>query len=255
LLIVAAHPVVRAGFRHTFQDQDGIDIVGESGCAPEAASTAATECPDVVLIDLDSECTGFRAVTAIAEACDARLLVVTSATDAQIHARAIELGASGVVSKDQPVDLLCRAVHKVAAGEVWFERGKTEALLRRLTRRTEDPEAQKIGSLTKREREVVALVGEGLKNLAIAERLFISEATVRNHLTSILSKLDLSDRFELAVYSYRHELVRTAAAVFASAAGGVPTSPAQPVKLAVKLRPAVGEAGAPPPGGSTRHPS
>ena len=75
-------------------------------------------------------------------------------------------------------------------------------------RRAEDVEGAKIDALTKREHEVIALVGEGLKNAAIAERLFISEATVRNHLTSIFDKLDLSDRFELAVYAFRHGLVQ-----------------------------------------------
>jgi DNA-binding CsgD family transcriptional regulator len=74
-------------------------------------------------------------------------------------------------------------------------------------RRRDEPEAPKIRSLTKREREIVLLIGEGLRNVAIANQLFISEATVRNHLTSILSKLELSDRFELAVYAFRHGLV------------------------------------------------
>ncbi len=242
LLIVAGHPVVRAGLRHTFQELPVVEIVGESGCAAEAAELAAAERPDVVLVDLDSECTALKAVAALVEACEARILVLTSAIDPRIHATAIELGASGVVGKDYPVDLLRRAVEKVAAGEMWFERGKTAALLRHLTRRDQDPEAVKIATLTRREREVVALVGEGLKNAAIAGRLFISEATVRNHLTSILSKLELSDRFELAVYSFRHELVPGATALVAGSTGGVgvrealATPVAAPDRIAIKVR-------------------
>lgn len=206
LLIVAAHPLVRAGLRHTLEAQQNVEIVGESGCLPEATALAAAERPDIVLVDPDAECIGFRAVAALSNAADCRILVVTSTLDTRLHARAMENGASGVMSKDHPVALLRRAVEKVAAGEVWLERGKTATLLRHVMRRARDPEAEKINALTKREREVVSLVGEGLKNSAIASRLFISEATVRNHLTSILGKLGLSDRFELAVYAFRHEL-------------------------------------------------
>ena len=96
------------------------------------------------------------------------------------------------------------------AGEIWLDRANTAEVLVRVARRrrTEDLEGAKIATLTRREHEIIALVGEGLKNRLIAVRLFISEATVRNHLTSILDKLGLSDRFELAVYAYRVGLVR-----------------------------------------------
>lgn len=219
LLIVAAHPLVRAGFRHTFQNREGVEILGESGSASEAVSLAVAGRPDVILVDPDCESIGLRAVGALADATQGHILVVTSAADPKVHERAIELGASGVMSKDQTVDLLRRAVEKVGAGEVWLERGKTAALLRHVMRRVHDPEASKIAALTKREREVVTLIGEGLKNHAIAERLFISEATVRNHLTSILSKLGLSDRFELAVYAFNHELVKGVSALTRSLPG------------------------------------
>jgi DNA-binding NarL/FixJ family response regulator len=217
LLVVAAHPLVRAGIRHTFQGREGLEIVGESSCANEAAALAASTHPDVVIVDPDCECVGLRTVAAVADATEGRVLVLTSTPDARFHARAMELGASGVMSKDHPVDLLRRAVDKVGAGEVWLERGKTATLLRQVMRRTQDPEAAKIASLTRREREVITLVGEGLRNTAIAQRLFISEATVRNHLTSILSKLGLTDRFDLAVYAYRHELAGGAGTMAASA--------------------------------------
>jgi len=207
LLIVAAHPVVRAGLRHTFQSREDLEIVGESTCTADAVSVAPVVRPDVVVVDPDSEDVGLRTVAALSAITEARILVVTASADPKVHARAMELGAFGVLSKHHSVDLLRRAVDKVGAGEVWLERGKTAALLRHVMRRAQDPEAEKIGALTKREREVVALIGDGLRNAAIADRLFISEATVRNHLTSILSKLELSDRFELAVYAHRHELV------------------------------------------------
>jgi DNA-binding NarL/FixJ family response regulator len=206
LLVVTAHPLVRAGLRHTFENREGLEIVGETDCVAEATFLATKLNPDIVLVDPDSEGVGINAVAALSRVTEARILVVTSSGETKFHTRALELGASGVLSKHEPVDLLRRAVEKVGAGEVWLERGKTAVLLRRVLRRIQDPEAIKIGALTKREREIITLVGEGLRNMAIADRLCISEATVRNHLTSILSKLELSDRFELAVYAYRHEL-------------------------------------------------
>ena len=208
-MLLARQPVVRAGLRLLLEHHDGLEIVGESGSASEAIALGERHPSDVVLVDPDSEEVSLGAVTALLAACDSRILVFTSATESRVHTRAIELGAAGVVSKDQPAAVVARAIQKVHAGELWLDRVSTAAVLSRVIRRERDPEVQKIDSLTKREREIVALVGEGLRNTAIAERLFISEATVRNHLTSILSKLELADRFDLAVYAFRHGLNRS----------------------------------------------
>jgi len=208
LLILAAYPVVRAGLRHLLQNREGLEFVTEADCSARAVSITATERPDVVLVDPDGEGTKLEAVSILTEATVGPILLFTGDTDPQVHSRAIQLGASGVVLKQQPAELLGRAVERVAAGELWIDRAKTATMIANaVRRRRQDPEAIKIGTLTKREREIVALVAEGLRNTAIAERLLISEATVRNHLTSILSKLGLSNRFELAVYAFRHELV------------------------------------------------
>ena len=127
---------------------------------------------------------------------------------AQQHA--LRLGASGIVGKDQPADVLFKAIEKVHAGEVWVDRVLMATILGAMSstgeRRTADPEAAKIALLTARERQIIAVVGEGLKNKRIAERLRISEATVRHHLTSIFDKLGVSGRLELTVYAYQHGL-------------------------------------------------
>jgi DNA-binding NarL/FixJ family response regulator len=118
----------------------------------------------------------------------------------------------GLVLKDKAAEVLIKAIETVHSGEVWLDGSLTASVISEISSvdksRRPDPEAEKIRSLTGREREIVGLVCEGLKNKHIADRLFISEATVRNHLTSILSKLGLSDRFELALYAYRHHLAR-----------------------------------------------
>lgn len=138
-----------------------------------------------------------------------RTLVLTADDDPGLHLQMIEYGAMGVFMKDQTSDALGNAIRKVHAGELWLDRARTASVIARLTggRRDEQFDAAKVHSLTARERDVVSLVADGLTNKQIAERLFISEATARNHLTSILAKLDLADRFQLAVYAFRRGLV------------------------------------------------
>ena len=108
--------------------------------------------------------------------------------------------------------LVLEAIAKVRAGEVWLEPSMVARVLGELTRpqtaQPISPEAAKIATLTGREREVITLVGEGLRNQHIAERLYISEATVRHHLTAIFAKLGVADRFELAIYAYQHGLAK-----------------------------------------------
>jgi two-component system nitrate/nitrite response regulator NarL len=207
--VLAAHPVVRVGLKYLLEGRHSLHLIGEASKTSEGASLVASQRPDVVLLDPDGEDFTLQAIVMLATLSNARILIFTAATEATLHHQAVALGAMGVVLKHQSADVLGRAVEKVHAGEVWLERVTTASMLRGILRRGHDPEAIKIQSLTKRELEVIALIGSGLKNAAVAERLFISDATVRNHLTSILAKLELSDRFELAFYAARHRLVRT----------------------------------------------
>jgi DNA-binding NarL/FixJ family response regulator len=203
--ILAAHPVVVAGLKQMLTDANLI-VTHEASTVDEAVSMMSNDHPDVAIVDPDSNDVTLHAVTQLNEAGLEHVLVFTSVTDHKVHQLAFELGALGVVIKDQPADTLIRAVRKIHAGEAWLERVQTANLLNAIRRRR-DPEEAKIESLTKREREVIKMVTLGLNGAAIGERLFISEATVRNHLTSILGKLELANRFELAVYAFRHRLV------------------------------------------------
>jgi DNA-binding NarL/FixJ family response regulator len=168
--------------------------------------------PDVILLDVDPTNSAdigiFHQLPVIAERW--RTLILTISDDPMMHARAIELGAMGIVTRDQPGEVLIKALKKVNAGELWLDRARIASVVSRLARgraAEDDPERERVEALTRREREIVNLVSEGLKNKQIADRLSISEATVRNHLTSILDKLDLEDRFELAVFAFRRGLV------------------------------------------------
>lgn len=204
--VLAAHPVVRAGLTQMLIAERGVRITHEVSSIDDAVTQMAQQPPDVVIVDPDSDDITLHAITQLSEAGLNRLLVFTSMAEPKVHRRAFELGAFGVVLKDQSKETLLRAIRTLHAGEAWLERVQAANLLNAIRRRR-DPEEVKIESLTKREREVITLVGYGLSSAVISDRLFISEATVRNHLTSILGKLDLSNRFELAVYAFRHRLV------------------------------------------------
>jgi len=214
IVLIDDHGIVRAGLRMLIESQAGMTVVGEAATRADALAVAAREQPDIILLDLDLE--GESGLDFLQELLDipprARVIILTGVRDPEAHRRAVRLGAMGLVIKDKAAEVLIKAIEKVHAGEVWLDRALTASVLSEMAQADQtkkaDPEAEKIGSLTSREREIVGLVCEGLKNKQISERLFISEATVRNHLTSILSKLELSDRFELALYSYRQHLAK-----------------------------------------------
>ena len=130
----------------------------------------------------------------------------------EVQRRAILLGAMGLVSKQKAADTVIRAIEKVYAGEVWLDRAMIASILNDRVNPSVAPdqnvETLRIAKLTEREREVIRLIGEGIKNRQIAERMYISEATVRHHLTSIFAKLGVADRFELVIYAFQHGLAK-----------------------------------------------
>lgn len=210
VLLVSDLLLTRAGLRQLLAAL-GFNVSGEATTAEEAVSAAERDQPDIILLDVDSGLDAFACVEDLLSAAErSRIIALSDRHHAADHSRLVELGAAGLVLKNDPPETLEKAIRKVHAGEVWLDRANTAEVLGRMARRRriEDVEDLKIGALTRREHEIIALVGEGLKNATIAQRLFISEATVRNHLTSIFDKLDLSDRFELAVYAFRHGLVQ-----------------------------------------------
>ena len=212
ILIVDDQLMVRAGLRKLLEDA-GIEVVAMAGNRAEAIALAAREQPDVILIELevDGEDT-LRFVPDIREAASkARVLILTGFKKQEGHQRAVQVGAVGVVFKNQEPEVLIKAVRKVHAGEVWLDRTTMGSLFNEMTRKKldgRDLDETRRESLTDRELQVIGLIAEGLKNKQIAQRLFISETTVTHHLSSIFSKLDVSDRLELVIYAFGHDLAR-----------------------------------------------
>lgn len=213
VVIVGGHALARAGLKSIFASREGIGVVGEAGSKSDALGLVEREQPDIILLDLDmGEGGGLELIPNLLEMCpNAKLIALTGIQDKQMYRKAVRLGAVGLMHKDQTPAMLIKAVERVHAGEAWLDRCLTATVLGEISRggpRESNPEAARIASLTDREREVVSAVGAGLKNKQIAEMLFISEVTVRHHLTSIYSKLDVSNRLELIIYAYRHGLAQ-----------------------------------------------
>ncbi len=213
ILLVDAHTLFLAGLCCLMRDEPGLTVVGQAVNAAEAIACARTR-PDVIIIDLvlGSE-NSLDFLSDLIEAGEgARVLVVTGVSDPQCHLRAVQLGAMGVVLKTESPGCLFKAIRKVHSGEMWLNRSMMASAMAEAFRATAakkpDPESAKIANLSSRERQVIVMLSQGLKNKEIANRLFISEKTVGHHLSSIFSKLDVKDRLELLVYAYRHNLAQ-----------------------------------------------
>jgi DNA-binding NarL/FixJ family response regulator len=208
ILLVDDHAMFREGVKLLLQ-REQLDVVGEAGSPEEALDLAAREKPDLVLLDVDlSGHDGLDLIEALqANAPASDIIVLTGMRDAELQTRALRAGARGFVQKEQTGELVLRAIQKVRDGEVWFDRNTVGAAVARLIS-GESQEEEPVDQLTPRAREITRLVGEGLKNDAIAERLFISEKTVRNHLTVIFDKAGVRDRLHLAIYAYRRGLAK-----------------------------------------------
>ena len=209
VMIVDDHEVVRLGLRAVLEPEDDIQVVADAGTADAAIREAQIKRPNVVLMDVRMP--GKDGIQACREIRDrlpgTRVLMLTSYSEEQAVLAAVLAGASGYLLKNVGRAELLRAIRVVAAGESLLDPAVTSAVLARLkdlsTR--EDPQ---VALLSKREREVMALVAEGRTNKEIAGELIISENTARNHVSRILDKLGLTRRSEAATFAAQHGLLR-----------------------------------------------
>ncbi|GAA2350971.1 response regulator [Streptomyces violaceusniger] len=202
VLLVDDHQVVRRGLRTFLQVQDDIEVVGEASDGEEGVARAEELRPDVVLMDVKMPgLDGIEALRTLRGLDNpARVLVVTSFTEKRTVVPALRAGAAGYVYKDVDPEALARAIRSVHSGHVLLQPEVALALLSQ-----EDGGGQgRGGSLTEREREVLALIADGRSNREIARALVLSEKTVKTHVSNILMKLDLADRTQAALWAVRH---------------------------------------------------
>jgi DNA-binding NarL/FixJ family response regulator len=213
IFLIDDQTLLRRALSSLIAAQQGLAVIGEAEDVSEAEPLLTDLQPHVLLVNLDAVDMAAEGAVAdlVSRAAGARVLGLTSVTDPQAHARTIGAGAAGIVDKRHEPEVLFKAIRKVHAGELWLARYDMAAIVSGLVRlRSEDAhEASKVATLTRREHEIISCIAEGLRNRQVGERLFISEATVRNHVSSILDKLDLSDRLELVLYAFSHGLAKS----------------------------------------------
>lgn len=214
ILLVDDHKTMLWGLERLIEgEKPRMQVVGKASNKTEVFAFLTLSKADVVLLDLDlNGVCSLNFLEELLEKSQARVLVLTASQDPEVHQRAIIMGASGVVLKNDNAEVILRAIQYVNAGELWFDRAATSRLLRSLNTAPKLPaEAvhhKKIATLTPKERQVVTAIAlvPGARNKAVADRLCMSEHTLRNHLTGIYAKLDLDNRLELCMYAIEHKI-------------------------------------------------
>jgi DNA-binding NarL/FixJ family response regulator len=212
ILLVDDHKTMLWGLERLIQAEgDAFQLVGSASDGIEARALCAEFNPDIVLLDLDLKgSSSIDFLPALIQNGTSKVVILSANRDQATLAAAVKAGARGVVSKEAPTDEVLAAVRKVHGGELWLDQTLMQVLLGQLVAPSPkaDPEAQRIATLTAREREVIGMIvqGKGALNKDLAERAFISERTLRNHLTTIYQKLDVANRLELYVYATKHGL-------------------------------------------------
>jgi DNA-binding NarL/FixJ family response regulator len=208
VLVADDQAMVRAGFRMLLSGEQDIEVVAEASNGLEAVEKAARFRPTVVLMDIRMpDLDGLQATQRIIASDDAaRILILTTFDLDEYVYEALRAGASGFVLKDDPPEQLLAAVRTVARGEALLSPAITKRVIKRFTRMRQSAPPRQLGDLTERELEVFRQVARGLTNAEIGEELYISETTVKTHITHLLQKLDLRDRVQAVVLAYETEL-------------------------------------------------
>jgi DNA-binding NarL/FixJ family response regulator len=213
LLLVDDQELVRTGLRLFLETQDDLAVVGEAGDGAEAVERARELRPDVVLMDIRMpRVDGVEATARLTGAAiepPPRVIVLTTFDLDEYVFGALRAGAAGFLLKDAPRERLLEAIHVVHGGDALLSPSITRRLVEDFATRTDplEPPAAVLALLTPREREVLRLVARGYANHEIADRLVVTDATVKSHVGAILSKLNLRDRVQAVVFAYEHGIV------------------------------------------------
>jgi DNA-binding NarL/FixJ family response regulator len=209
IVIVDDHPIVRDGLRRLLALESDMEVVGQADNGRQALELVEDVHPDVLLLDLKLPAMdGLSVLQALHQAAHkTRIVVLTASEDKNEWVQAMKLGCSGIVVKQTQPELIVKSIRKVHAGEIWLDSHTTAAVMRQFAAPSDGQGSnnskggRERSPLSAREREIVALVAQGYKNKEMAEKMFISEQTVKNHLHNIFDKLGVSDRLELALYA------------------------------------------------------
>ena len=216
IVVADDHPIFRDGLCKLLALEEDFEVVGQAQDGQEVLDVLQQHEPDILLLDLKMPgLDGLGTLQRLQAArIRTRVIVLTASDDKNEFVQAMKLGTSGIVLKQTATDLLIKSIRKVHAGEIWLDSHTTAAVIRQFVSaeevpppsQTAAPRERERSPLSQREREIVALVAQGFKNKEMAEKMFISEQTVKNHLHNIFDKLGVSDRLELALYAIHNNL-------------------------------------------------
>ena len=212
ILLIGEYSIFRNALRMLIETRKKLKVVGETADFAQASEIITKSNPHLLLVDLPD--TDERDTFAFLQEAVVHVpvLVLAGRHDVVLYQKCLRLGISGLVLKEKSAETLFKAIEKVCEGELWFDRSVMGQTIRQLINEKNAPakatDAGVIETLTEREKQVVDLICKGMKNKGIAEKLFITETTVRHHLTSIFNKLDITSRLELVIYAFRHNIVK-----------------------------------------------
>ena len=218
VMLIDDHKTMLWGLARLIEGESArMEVVGTASNCDEALAQIGQLAPDIILLDLDlgGKCS-LDILPALLENGVSRALILTGTREQATLDQAVLQGARGVVRKDASAEQVLKAIEKVHQGELWLDREMLARVfgefMHPVAARKPDPEAEKNATLTAKERKIVDTIveGSGTLNKALAQRLFISEHTLRNHLTSIYHKLGVSNRLELYVYAVKHQFGKCA---------------------------------------------
>ena len=219
IVIADDHPIFRDGLKQLLAREADLQVVAEVGHGDEVLPAIEMHKPDILLLDLKMPGTHGLTILQKLQASNStstRVIVLTGSDDKSEFVHAMKLGTCGIVLKQSPTDLLFKSIRKVHAGEIWLDSDTTTAVMQQFATGGDahplpatasvNGRTRERSPLSQREREIVGLVAQGFKNKEMAEKMFISEQTVKNHLHNIFDKLGVSDRLELALYAIHKKL-------------------------------------------------
>jgi DNA-binding NarL/FixJ family response regulator len=220
IVVADDHPIFRDGLCRLLALEDDFEVVAQAQDGRQVLEILQQLEPDILLLDLKMPgLDGLATLQRLQAARNkTRVIVLTASDDKNEFVQAMKLGTSGIVLKQTATELLIKSIRKVHAGEIWLDSHTTAAVIRQFVAAedappppppapvTSAPRDRERSPLSQREREIVALVAQGFKNKEMAEKMFISEQTVKNHLHNIFDKLGVSDRLELALYAIHNNL-------------------------------------------------
>jgi DNA-binding NarL/FixJ family response regulator len=209
VLIADDHPLIRQGLKQILELEEDITVIAQASNGDEAVQLAKVYSPDVILMDINMPgSSGIQAIEEIKrENIGSRIIVLTIHDDREYLFRTLQMGAEGYVLKDAEPEVLIEAIRNVHMGRSYIQPNMTMELVKEFNRITlHDKEKHNDNNLTTREIEVLELIAEGMINKEIAKQLYISEKTVKNHVSNIFRKLNVSDRTQAAIYAFKHNI-------------------------------------------------